>query len=115
MKKLIEVIENENGEISFYTDLNNNDMGVLQILPSKLAFNMMTQLWGGNETMVLAVIRNLAIADLAVSVNRSEMISFFDAASMMTANVVREMLDTLRRQGVHVQTVAPNTATKRKN
>lgn len=34
---------------------------------------MVTRLWGGNETAVLAMIRALAIADLAVSVNRKQM------------------------------------------
>ena len=108
MKKLIEVIEKDNGVISFDTDLTMKDIAELQDLAGRIAFNMMTRLWGGNETMILAVIRNLAIADLAVSVNRKEMISFLDQASGQTSGIIHEVLHQMEKSGGNkIQTFAP--------
>lgn len=107
MKKLIEVIEREDGVISFDTDLTMKDISELQDLAGRIAYNMMTRLWGGNETMVLAVIRNLAIADLAASVNRKEMISFLDQASELTAGIIHEFFHKMKLSGCEVQKFAP--------
>ena len=92
MRKIIEVVEKENCEICFSTDLKMTDISELPILAGRIAFNMMTRLWGGNEEIILAVIRNLAIADLAVCFNRKDMIEFLDQASSETSILVYETL-----------------------
>ena len=115
MKKLIEVIEKDNNEIIFRTDLKSTDIVDLQTLAGKLAYNMMTRLWGGNEQFVLAVIRNLAIADLAVSVNRKEMISFLDEASEVTAMLIQETFEHMRKKGYDVRQYAPGVKPPKKS
>lgn len=115
MKKLLEVIENENGEIRYNTDLKKIDMLKLQTLSGEFAFSMMTKLWGGNETIVLAIIRNLAIADLAASVNRKEMVEFLDKASETTAKLLNKTIDEMKKSGHVIQYFAPGVKPPKKS
>ena len=86
MKKILEVLQYGDTDIRFNTDIDvrKNPNAVMDIL-SRVAFAMTTSLWGGNEMSVLAMIRTLSIADLAVSVNREEMIHQLDETSAMLA------------------------------
>ena len=107
MKKIIEVIEKDNEEIYFNTDLKMTDLVELPLLAGRLAFNMMTRLWGGNEKILLAVIRNLAIADLAVSYNRKDMIAMLDHASYETSKLVDETISEMKKDGCQITVYAP--------
>lgn len=107
MRKLIEVFEKDNCEICFKTDLKMTDISELPILAGRVAFSMMTRLWGGNEEIILAVIRNLAIADLAVCYNRKEIISFLDKASSETSMLLKETLEDMRKHGCQFTEYAP--------
>lgn len=115
MKKLLEVIECENGEIRYNTDLKKIDMLKLQTLSGEFAFSMITKLWGGNETIVLAIIRNLAIADLAASVNRKEMVDFLDKASETTAMLLHKTIDEMKKNGHEIQHFAPGIKPPKKS
>ena len=115
MKKLIEVIEKENGDISFDTDLTKNDLSEIPVFAGLFAFNMLTRLWGDNELMVLAVIRNLAVADLAVSTNRKEMVAFLDQASKDTAEQVFAVIEKMKRDGAKVTYFNPGVMPSGKN
>ena len=107
MRNLLIVTENEKGEINFDTDLTKNDLSEIPVLAGMFAFNMLTRLWGGNELMVLAVIRNLALADLAVSTNRKEMLNFLDQASKYTAEQVFALIEKMKEDGVEVKLFNP--------
>ena len=82
MKKILEIHQYGETDIRFHTDLRPTEKPEsIPELVSSVAFSMMTSLWGGNEMDILAIIRALAIADLAVSVNRKEMIKMMDQDS----------------------------------
>ena len=121
MKKILEVLQYGENDIRFKTDLEveKNPEMVLELttkfknpemvleLTTKFAWAMFTTLWGGNERTVLAMIRSLAIADLAVSVNRKEMLGFLDESSEMLVRSFQEAKEKMEQQGVKITTFAP--------
>lgn len=108
MKKLLEVVEYSDTDIRFYTDveIEKNPDFVIDVAP-RIAFTMFTRLWGGNELSVLAMIRALAIADLAVSVNRKDLVEKLDKASADMARAFRDTEREMRKQGVQIQIFGP--------
>lgn len=100
MKKLLEVLKYSDTDIRFNTDIDvhKNPMAVQETVISAVMC-MATKLWGGNEVSVLAMIRALAIADLALSVNRKEMIQFLDEASEDYAVCFRETSAMMEKEG----------------
>lgn len=108
MKKILEVLQNGDIDIRFHTDFDPvKNPNVIPDIISRTAFAMVTRLWGGNETAVLAMIRALAIADLAVSVNRKQMIHFLDEESAVMARIFNESLKELEKNGAKVMRFAP--------
>lgn len=108
MKKILEVLQYGDMDIRFHTDFNpaKNPNDVLDVI-SHSAFAMVTKLWGGNETAVLAMVRALAIADLAVSVNRKQMIHYLDEQSSLLAKSMQEAMKAMENQGVKIITFSP--------
>ena len=108
MKKILEVLQYGEMDIRFNTDIdvNKNPEAVLDIV-SKVAFSMATKLWGGNEISVLAMIRALSIADLALSVNRKEMIKELDRSSETMARTIKMAAEEFRRNGGKLMTFGP--------
>ena len=100
MKKILEVLSYGPGDIRFKTDfhppLNPN---TLQDVLIGAMHSMSTQLWGGDETSVLAMIRMLAVADLALSVNRPDMVRFLDKQSKVMGQIFKEATQEMVRQG----------------
>ena len=74
MKKILEVLECSNGELKFNTDVDvmKDPESVIDIT-GRAIFTMATKLWGGNETSIIAMIRALFMADMALSPNRKIM------------------------------------------
>jgi len=100
MKKILEVLQYGDFDIRFDTDFNPvKNPNVIPDVISRTAFTMVTRLWGGNEQAVLAMIRALAIADLAVSVNRKEMLRHFDEDSAALARSFREAKREFEKKG----------------
>lgn len=100
MKTILKVIRTGDQKIRFETDLDvKKNPETIPDLVNQITLSMLTTLWGGNEQSVLAVIRSLAIADLAVSVNRKEMIRQLDEASRMTARAIEEAKRAFQRSG----------------
>jgi len=115
MKKLLEVIQNSNGEIRFNTEINvTNDLSIIHNITFGSMLAMATNLWGGNELSVLAIIRALAIADLSICVNRKEMIEKLDFASGHYGEAFREAQNELVRKGKAV-VFGPDVKPKMKN
>ena len=82
MKKILEVLQYGDIDIRFNTDLDPiKHPNVIPDVITRTSFAMTTRLWGGNERAVLAMIRALAVADLAVCVNRKEMVRHLDEDS----------------------------------
>ena len=100
MKTILRVIRTGDQKIRFETDLDvKKNPESIPDLVNQITLSMLTTLWGGNELSVLAVIRAMAIADLAVSVNRKEMIHQLDEASRMTARAIEEAKRAFQRSG----------------
>ena len=100
MKKILEVLQYSDIDLRFNTDVDvRKNHNIVPETISRAAFTMVTRLWGGNEQSVLAMIRALAIADLAVSVNREEMVRFLDEASADMAKVMAEARREFEKNG----------------
>ena len=71
MKKILEVLECSNGELKLNTDVDviKDPESVIDIT-GRAIFTMATKLWGGNENSIMAMIRALFIADMALSPDR---------------------------------------------
>ena len=100
MKKILEVRSYGPGDIRFKTDFHPplNPKTLQDVLIGAM-HSMSTQLWGGDETSVLAMIRMLAVADLALSVNRPDMVRFLDKQSKVMGQVFKEATQEMVRQG----------------
>ena len=108
MKKILEVLQYGDLDIRFNTDFNPvKNPNVIPDITSRTAFAMMTRLWGGNEQSVLAMLRALAVADLAVSVNRKEMIRHFDEDSAAMARCFLEAKRDFEKRGGKMMVFGP--------
>ena len=111
MKKILEVLRYGENDIRFHTDLDPlKDPDIIQKTIVELAMSMMTSLWGGNEQAVLAMIRALAVADLGVSVNRREMVSFLNEASSGLAESLLSARKAFEQTGGKVAVFGPGVA-----
>lgn len=109
MKKILEILQYGETDIRFRTDLKPaSHPDIIPNLVAGVSFSMMTSLWGGNEQDVMAVIRALAIADLAVSVNRKEMIKMMDQDSEAFARIIVEARREFEKNGGKVFVFPPN-------
>jgi hypothetical protein len=108
MKKILEVCQYGDFDIRFNTDIKPEQLkSVIPELPAKIAYAMTTSLWGGNEASVLAMIRSLAIADFAVSVNRKEMIRMLDESSANLARLFKEAQKDFEANGGKIDVFGP--------
>lgn len=108
MKKLLEVSQYGDLDIRFDTDVDiekNPQQGFE--LSASAAIAMATKLWGGNERSVIAVIRSLAIADLAVSVNRKQMIRMLEEGADQMADFLNKMKSEAESSGIIMQVFPP--------
>ena len=111
MKKILEVLRNGENDIRFHTDLDpRKDPDIINQTVVEVAMAMMTTLWGGNEQAVLAMIRALSIADLGVSVNRRQMVSFLDDASESLAASLHEARKAFEKSGGKCAVFGPGVA-----
>lgn len=100
MKKILEVLLYGENDVRFNTDMNpETHPDQINETLFKVTMAMLTRLWGGNESSVLAMIRTLAIADLALSVNRKEMIRHLDKESEKLSWAVKSATKEMERQG----------------
>lgn len=100
MKRILEVLQDGYGQLKFRTDINvwKDPMASMDIIQNAM-LSMSTTLWGGNEQSVLAMIRSLAIADLALSTNRDEMIEHLKDASRSLADAFNSVLQEEQLRG----------------
>ena len=108
MKKILEVLQYGEIDIRFNTDFSEKNPEEITEIISKIALAMMTKLWGGKETAVIAMIRALAIADLAVCNNRKEMVRSFDKESENFARIMQLALEEFKKNGGKVVQFPPN-------
>ena len=108
MKKILEVLRYGNGDIIFKTDVDplKNPDEVNNVLIQTM-MSMATKLWGGNEQAVLAMIRVLSIADLALSVNRKEMIRWLDRESGNLYKAFQDASAAFKKEGGKIMTFGP--------
>ena len=100
MKKILEVIQCDDGQLLFNTDLDvrKNPM-VLMDLTARAMFSMATKLWGENEKTVIAVIRALFVADMAISVDRKIVLKGLGQESEKMGEEFMKMMTELQAQG----------------
>lgn len=108
MKKILEVLRYGNGDIIFKTDVNplKNPEEIHDVLIQTM-ISMATKLWGGNEQAVLAMIRVMAIADLALSVNRKEMVRWLDRESENLHKAFQDANAAFQKDGGKIMTFGP--------
>ncbi len=108
MKKILEVLRYGNGDIIFKTDVNplKNPEEINDVLIQTM-ISMATKLWGGNEQAVLAMIRVMAIADLALSVNRKEMVRWLDRESENLHKAFQDANAAFQKDGGKIMTFGP--------
>lgn len=100
MKKILEVLQDGDGQLRFNTDVDVRKEPTLAMeITNSAMFAMATTLWGGNEISVLAMIRALAIADLSVSVNQNEMIDSYKESARELGKVFRNIMREAERSG----------------
>ena len=95
MKRILEVLQDGDGQLKFRTDINvwKDPMASMDIIQ-----NAMLSM-SGNEQSVLAMIRSLAIADLALCTNRDEMIEHLKDASRSLADAFNSVLQEEQLRG----------------
>jgi hypothetical protein len=100
MKKILEVLQCENGELKFNTDLdvNKNPMAIMDITISAM-FSMATKLWGGKEQTIISVIRALFVADMAISVDRKIVLKGLGLESEKMGKEFMKMMKMLQGRG----------------
>jgi hypothetical protein len=93
--------------LKFNTDLNvkKNPSAVMDVA-SRAIFTMATKLWGGNEDSVVAVIRALFVADMALSVDRGIIMHGLAQEAERMAEVFNEMMSKMVVSG-KAQTFGP--------
>ena len=107
MRKILEVLQSSTGELTFNTDVDvEKDATVVMDIMSSAMFCMATKLWGGNEQSVIAVIRALFIADMAISADGEFiMIGIMKEAAHM-GKLFNDMMAAMEARGV-AQSFAP--------
>lgn len=100
MKKILEVLQYGDGELRFNTDLDvkKDPMAIMDLTVSAM-FSMATKLWGGNEQTVIAVIRSLFVADMAISVDRKVVLNGLGEESERMGEQFMKMMKDLQDQG----------------
>ena len=100
MKKILEVLQYGEGELRFNTDLDlqKDPMAIMDLTVSAM-LSMATKLWGGNEQTIIAVIRSLFVADMAISVDRKTVLNGLGAESEKMGEHFMKMMKELQDQG----------------
>ena len=100
MKKILEVLQYGDGELRFNTDIDvqKNPMAVMDLTIDAM-FSMATKLWGGNEQTVIAVIRSLFVADMAISPDRKVVLKGLGKESEKLGEDFLKMMKELQEQG----------------
>jgi hypothetical protein len=93
MKKILEVLENKNGELKFNTDVDvvKDPDYVIDII-GRAIFTMSTKLWGGNEDSVIAMIRAMFVADMALSPDRDKICKGMAKESKVMYEIFRKSI-----------------------
>lgn len=118
MKKILEVLQSGDGDLKFNTDLDvqKDPMAIMDLTISAM-FSMSTRLWGGNEKTVIAVIRALFVADMAISVDRKSVLKGLGKESEKMGDEFMKMMKMLQNQG-KAMSFPPNVqppSSKKKN
>ena len=104
MRKILEVLECPNGELKFNTDVDViKDPEAVIDITGRAIFCMATKLWGGNEHSIIAMIRALFTADMALSPNRD----IISKSLTKESKVMYEIFQKSISQCGNVQTFPP--------
>ncbi len=104
MKKILEVLECSNGELKFNTDVDViKDPESIIDITGKAIYHMATKLWGGNEHSVIAMIRAMFIADMALSPDRDIICKGLAKESKVMYEIYRQSISQFGK----VQTFPP--------
>ena len=100
MKKILEVLQYGEGELRFNTDLDlQKDPMAIMALTFNAMLSMATNSWGGNEQTIIAVIRSLFVADMAISTDRKTMLKGLGKEAEQMGDEFMKMMKTLQDQG----------------
>ena len=115
MKKILEVLQYGEGELRFNTDLDlqKDPMAIMDLTVSAM-LSMATKLWGGNEQTVIAVIRALFVADMAISVDRKIVLKGLGREAEQMGELFMNMMNELQSLG-KAMTFPPGVLASSKN
>ena len=107
MKKILEVLQDSTGELKFDTDIDveKDSTEVVDIMSSAM-FCMSTKLWGGKEGSVIAAIRALFVADMAISTDRDLIMKGLVKEAAYMGKIFNDMMEKLQAEG-KAQSFAP--------
>ncbi|MBO4635316.1 MAG: hypothetical protein J5669_08095 [Bacteroidales bacterium] len=109
MKKILEVLQDKNGEMHFHTDIDiDKNPSQISDVASMALISMATRLWGGNECSVLSVLRALTMADFALCVRRKELIQELEMNANALINCFQEAQRTFEEAGGTVLLFPPH-------
>lgn len=100
MRKILEVLQSSTGELTFDTDIDveMDPTAVMDIMSSAI-FCMATKLWGGNEGSVIAMIRALFVADMAISSDRDIVMKGLMQEAAQMGKLFNDMMKALEEKG----------------
>lgn len=107
MRKILEVLQSSTGELTFDTDIDveKDPTAVMDIMSSAM-FCMATKLWGGNEHSVIAMIRALFVADMAISADREVVGKGLVQEAAHMGKLFNDMMGAMEKRG-QAQSFAP--------
>ena len=107
MKKILEVLQDSTGELKFDTDIDvEKDPTIVMDIMSSGMFCMATKLWGGKEGSVIAAIRALFVADMAISADRDLIMKGLGKEAAHMGKIFNGMMEKLQAEG-KAQSFAP--------
>ena len=107
MKKILEVLQDSTGELKFDTDIDvEKDPTIVMDIMSSAMFCMSTKLWGGKEDSVIAAIRALFVADMAISTDRDFIMKGLVKEAAHMGKIFNDMMERLQAEG-KAQSFAP--------
>ena len=99
-KKVLEVLQCSDGELKFNSEIDvDSDPTVVMDIMSSAMFCMATKLWGEKENSVVAMIRALFVADMAISVDRDFILKGLSKEAAHMGRLFNDMMEKFQAEG----------------
>ena len=100
MKRILEVLQCSDGELKFNSEIDvDSDPTVVMDIMSSAMFCMATKLLGEKENSVVAMIRALFVADMAISLDRDIILKGLSKEAAHMGKLFNDMMDKFQAEG----------------